>query len=126
MTSSKDEGEKKICQYITLHPDKMYTRIFYFSKCKKYIWIKLRESFVPKSVLLISAKISSSVWGTEKKWNIVSKEMGNKGNGRYVGEYKKISFKILIIIWSKNYSNEVSYLISIAQKFGELIWNIKL
>lgn len=85
----KNKTKQKICQYRTLHPDKMYTSIFYFSNCKNYTWIKLRESFVPKSVLLISAKISSSVWGTEKKWKIVSKEMGNKGNSRYVDEYKR-------------------------------------
>lgn len=51
----------KIYQNRTLHSVKIYANIFQLSKCKKYIWIKFRESVAHKSASIINAKGNYSV-----------------------------------------------------------------
>lgn len=54
------------------------------------MWIKLGETLSSK---LAPKKVFQSE-GMGNKWNIVSKEVGNKGNSKYVGEYKTLNISL--------------------------------
>lgn len=67
-------GGKKTYQNRTLHSVKIYTNIFQLSKCKKCIWIKLREYVAHKSASIISAKKIIQSEKIDNKIKILSKE----------------------------------------------------